>query len=81
MMNVNYFIADLNSRLKFLRKNNSIIPIKQFIDIVLLLFDGEKGLKFQKECAEFCRNQSEAMKFLHKRASTKDEFTTFLQVY
>ena len=72
--------SDLNAKLKSLRKNNSIIPIGQFIDIVLSQFDGEQGTQFQTACAQFCSNQSEAMKFLQKKAQIKDEFTTFLQV-
>ena len=43
-------------------------------------FDGDQGIQFQTACAEFCRNQSDAMKFLQKRALLKDEFTIFLQV-
>lgn len=63
-----------------MRKNNSLIPIGQFIDIVLSQFDGEQGIQFQNACAEFCSHQSEAMKFLQKKAQVKDEFSTFLQV-
>jgi hypothetical protein len=68
-----------NNKLKELRKENVIVPIKDLISIILEQFQGEQGEQFQEACATFCQNQGEAMKLLQtKMKNQTDRFQSFL---
>jgi hypothetical protein len=71
--------ASFNKKLKELRKENAIVPLKEFIDVVLDQFEGDTGEKFKVACATFCQNQSEAMKLLQNKMKN-DKFSVFLSV-
>jgi hypothetical protein len=71
------FLAEFNCKLKRLKTENTIIPIKQFINLVLEQFKGEQGEKFQNACATFCQNQREAMNLLQAKMK-HDRFASFL---
>jgi len=71
--------ATFNNKLKKLRKENSVVNVKQLIDVISGQFQGEQGERFQQACATFCQNQSEAMKLLQiKMKMLTDKFTLFL---
>ena len=71
--------SSFNNKLKDLRKEHAIIPIKELIDVILQQFEGEQGSRFEAACATFCQNQSEAMKLLQaKMKHATDKFTQFL---
>lgn len=74
--------ANFNDKLKKLRKENTIVPVKQLIDVVLQQFEGERGAKFESACATFCQNQGEAMKLLQSKMKqhATDKFSLFLNV-
>jgi Rho guanine nucleotide exchange factor 12 len=71
--------SSFNNKLKELRKENTIVPLKQLIDIILDQFEGETGYKFKTACAKFCQNQGEAMKLLQNKIK-HDKFSLFLSV-
>lgn len=76
-----FFIkANFNNKLKRLRKENPIVPLKQLINIILDQFKGAKGEKFKTECAKFCENQSQAMKLLQERLKNNEKFSQFISV-
>ena len=71
--------ATFNNKLKELRKENVVVPIKDLIRIILDQFQGEQGDRFQEACATFCQNQGEAMKLLQtKMKNQTDRFHQFL---
>ena len=73
--------AIFNNKLKELRKDHSVVPIKQLISVIQEQFQGEQGEKFQNACATFCQNQQEAMKLLQsKMKHATDKFSLFLNV-
>lgn len=81
LMNYYFFIkANFNNKLKRLRKENPIVPIKQLINIILEQFKGERGEKFKTECARFCENQSQAMKLLQTKIKNNEKFNNFITV-
>lgn len=73
-------LANFNNKLKRLRKENHVVPIKQLINIILEQFKGEGGEKFKIECARFCENQSQAMRLLQTKIKTNDKFGSFINV-
>ena len=77
-----YAAANFNDKLKKLRKENTIVPVKQLIDVVLQQFEGERGAQFESACATFCQNQGEAMKLLQSKMKqhATDKFSLFLNV-
>lgn len=72
--------SNFNNKLKRLRKENPIVPVKQLINVILEQFKGEKGEKFKVECARFCENQSQAMRLLQTKLKTSQNFNTFITV-
>ncbi|CAF0826197.1 unnamed protein product [Brachionus calyciflorus] len=70
--------ANFNKKLKKLRRENPIVPIKQLIDVILDQFKGEQGEKFQSACAKFCENQSQAIKLLQFKLKNSDKFSQFI---
>jgi Rho guanine nucleotide exchange factor 12 len=71
--------STFNNKLKDLRKENVIVPIKELINVILEQFQGEQGNRFQNACATFCQNQGEAMKLLQTKMKTQtDKFNLFL---
>lgn len=70
--------SNFNNKLKKLRKENYVVPVKQLIDVILEQFKGEQGDKFQTACAKFCENQSQAMKLLQLKLKNSDKFSQFI---